>query len=267
MRILAVPWDISSFSNERDDIASLTYSRGEVQLRIDRASFREHRGRARFSIAHEIGHLILFRALGSEVFDLAERDDSTYREVEALCDLAASHLLLPRAPLAAALRARGFTRAGVQGLRETFDVSETAVLRATADLLPEGSILDWRRFRRSDEEASTWRVWRTLGPTELEEKRPWLPRGCTLKHLHLPPPSEWEKSDTPHGLRGVQVALGRKRSTHDGMLTHWTDLGGTPRPLLDSEEQGPKMEFGNERMLVALGRAGYSDLAMFLGPS
>ncbi len=94
-----------------EEVASLTFGDGRVRLVIAKGQFLERPRRARFSIAHEIGHLIVLQALGAEGLDLGEGDAEAYAEMERLCDFAASHLLMPREQLAAAVRQRGIGRA------------------------------------------------------------------------------------------------------------------------------------------------------------
>lgn len=99
--------------------------RGGVSLIGDRwvviLNARDSRRRARFTLAHEIGHLVLGGGEGSGGRPACGDRDGA-REQERLCDLFAAELLLP----AAAVRAAWPECGSVEELAERFDVSRAA---------------------------------------------------------------------------------------------------------------------------------------------
>lgn len=268
MGILAVPWDFNAIAKGTSDIASIQFARGELKLQIDRRSFGAYPQRARFSIAHEIGHLIIYRALGPDVFDRAEIDEESYKEVEELCDFAASHLLLPRAQLMAVTRGAGLTNSGVRRVCRTFDVSEAAALRAMADLFPQGAILDWRKFRRHARERYEWRVWKTFRPTDAIADRPWLPAGCTGKHLPLGINLDSLAFNVPRPIQGVELVLGRSVHRYDAVVAKLNPNSLSQfLPMEEDPEKGlPQTLHDDGRLLIVVGTHAHSDLNIFMGP-
>jgi len=202
--------------------ASLSFSDGKVRLHISRERFRSSPARARFSIAHEIGHLILIRTLGPGVINAGETDAAVYNGVEQLCDFAASHLLMPREQLVAALRERDIGRTGIASLARLFDVSREALFRSIADIVPDGAVILWRRFQRNAQEPMVWRVWGSYAPTVGGGARPWLPRGCTLKHLSIEPHIDKLTPDAASLVRGVELKLQSEPTSHDVVLCKWS---------------------------------------------
>jgi hypothetical protein len=233
-----------------------------LTLTIDQKRFKEHPGRARFSIAHEIGHLILLRALGPSAIEHAERSAQSYREAEDLCDLAASHLLLPRAALSKAMRSNGLSSAGIKGICKAFDVSQMAALRAVADLLPDGAGLDWRKYGRTPVELPAWRLWQTLAPLERPEARPWLTRGSTTKKILLPFSLDTLSVDEPRAVYGVTLMRGKRLSRHDGIVVRWPSRSLSRQLAFDNQDRISARRFEGF-VFMLLGAVGKSDLSIF----
>lgn len=204
--------------------ASVSLKNGRAVLEVPKPHFTGASGkykRWRFSIAHEFGHILLLNALGSRAVELARRDKNAYRFVEDLCDYAASHLLMPRAVLTKELRYRGFSHGAVKKLAERFATSETALLRALTDLLPGGAIFIVREFQRHEREEFEARIHFCSSLYSQSPERPWLPRGCTMKHLTR------NRLHTPDGaiVSGardeVSVSLNENCWKLDGIAAPW----------------------------------------------
>jgi Zn-dependent peptidase ImmA (M78 family) len=150
--------------------------------------------RARFSLAHEIGHALLIHTLGnpSLIVSLDETPDH-YRQVEKLCDFAASELLMPPSSVRRALRKHDFSPGGLAGLYDSFLVSKEALARRLATIIPHASVVKWRVYSRAAEEPETMRVVGSYPGYNRGGSRPWLPSGCTTKHLD-PPIVDWAAS-------------------------------------------------------------------------
>lgn len=244
--------------------ASLSFSDGRMQLHISRNRFRSNPRRARFSIAHEMAHVILIRALGPDAIDASESDLASYQAVERLCDFAASHLLLPREQLAAALTERGIGRGGTSELTSLFEVSQEALFRSIADLVPDGSVLLWRRYRRNPREDLTWRVWGSYAPLHATSNRPWLPRGCTLKHLAIGHLLDYIQPDQAMLARDVELQLNGPPTRYDLVATRWssayrqTSMDGVPE-----SPRGRAQESTSDCLVTVLGRKDRIDPRLF----
>ncbi|MCC7369026.1 MAG: ImmA/IrrE family metallo-endopeptidase [Chloroflexi bacterium] len=100
--------------------------------------------RQRFTIAHEIGHAILFERLAGQPEVLAAlREPAHWADTEALCDVAAHELLVPLDELLPAVRSAGVSLRGVERLAARFRVAREV---ACARLLAAGalSLSVWR---------------------------------------------------------------------------------------------------------------------------
>lgn len=247
--------------------AALKVMDNKITLCVSRENFEKAPARARFSIAHELGHLILYKVLGPSFLKHCEDGPDAYQRAERLCDFAASHLLIPRSRLAEALRSRGFTAQGVTDIERIFDVSSTALLRAIADLVPEGSVLEWRHFCRNPREAKTWRVLRTYAPSAASDHSSWMPNGCTLKHVQgierpdsLPP-------GEPVAHRNVTLTLGASKTLRDAVVCHWplqeTSLQYSITPRAQRETTGFVQDRDQGRLMMLVGKSGHVDYRQF----
>jgi hypothetical protein len=255
--------------------ASLRLVDDRLVLWVAQSKFEnpQTRQRARFSIAHEIGHLLLFQTFGPEFLQHSEADEKSFVLTERLCDYVASHLLIPRSSLAEALRARGFTSHGFNYLRKLFDVSASSLFRAIADLPPLGSIIEWRSYRRHSGEHMAWRVWETYGSSAAASLSSWLPSGCTLKHaLHIGEVSALTPNE-PVARPNITLSLGGSRVHRDSVICLWPVPGNHAENRLVRTsalgKTGPEFEQDESagRMLMAVGQRGRLDFAQFgVGP-
>lgn len=113
-------------------------------------------GRVAFSIAHEIGHTFFPSTIsGARFRDLCGSDSREADELERLCDLAASELLMPIEEFRSAIRG-DFTLARVQELANTFGSSFEATAFRLATAHPGIAIAGLLRYRlRKSEERLT----------------------------------------------------------------------------------------------------------------
>lgn len=106
----------------------------------------------RFSLAHEIGHLELFKRTGlHQAFghiDIKQRTDVDSREVEELCDYFASELLMPTEFWQDLIDDEGLSLTTLQKLRAISDVSFTRAARRLTDIANvECAIILWEAIR------------------------------------------------------------------------------------------------------------------------
>ena len=86
--------------------------------------------RQRFTIAHEIGHAILFESMRERPEMLTRlRDPALWAEVEALCDVAASELLVPVEALVQLLSQHGSSMRALARLADRFRVAREVLYR------------------------------------------------------------------------------------------------------------------------------------------
>ena len=113
--------------------------RGAVERHRDRwvviLNSADSRGRARFTLAHEIGHILLWeqREARAGVVGGAAVDPRSCRSAhsaEALCDRFAAELLMPAHAVHEAWRALG----SVDAVARRFDVSRAAAARRLREL-------------------------------------------------------------------------------------------------------------------------------------
>lgn len=134
--------------------------------------------RARFTIAHELGHVLLCESLRDQPGTLrALRDPEHWDAVERLCNQAAAELLMPSEDFRQQLDGREISKSLLVELRERYGVSWTALAIRFNDLLGLG-VSSWRRYQRHANERITFRVHRCWGSGDN-----WMPKGLTTRYL------------------------------------------------------------------------------------
>ena len=106
---------------------------------------RQPRLRHRFSIAHELSHLLLEDVLGKETIHrrrrFAPHQDPEGQRIEALCNMMASSLLMPKERVTEIASRVGWTAGSVQMIAKNFDVSFEAAARRYAKVNPHPSAM------------------------------------------------------------------------------------------------------------------------------
>lgn len=223
LEVLDVPF-VYQNTNSGAAQASVSIRDGRLVLEVPKPNFRRGSGmskRWRFSIAHEFAHIVLIRTLGASVVTLTHRDRNTHQYVERLCDYAASHILLPRSKVLAEVRKLGFSRLAVDHIQRFFQVSETAALRAMDDLLPGGALFTIREFKRNDRETFEPRVSFCSSLYARGSGQPWLPQGCTMKHLELAEPIESMDEIKDPRFSSLRLSLNDKVWELDAVVLPW----------------------------------------------
>lgn len=127
--ILAMASDLGVSSVEPRDISSDGYlgvlhdKSVVIRYRRDNSANRN-----RFTIAHELGHILIARALGRGLERRVDREGTRDNAEERAANRIASELLMPEESVAQALSARHTIWSVVHGLRRRFRVSETAMV-------------------------------------------------------------------------------------------------------------------------------------------
>jgi len=136
--------------------------------------------RRRFSVAHEVGHILLFDAVADDPALVQElRSASVWKRIERLCNICAAHLLMPTSTFRAAVDgALPPTQESVESLALQFHVSLEAAARRIPEVHPEWSLIFWQystQHRRGP-------AWRTTVASQAEG-REFLPDGLSSSRL------------------------------------------------------------------------------------
>lgn len=192
--------------------------------------------RQRFTVAHELAHLILLRDLGDHPEELSRlgAPDALPR-VERLCDTAAAELLLPPDAMAGAMAAHGLHEHGLVALYDLFRVSWTALLIRIGELLDGCAVTLWRRWARPDRtERQALRVVSVKGTAG----GPWLPEGLTARYLSGSLVDDAYAG--AHGRGELDVRLGGRSARWRAVAVGFRHL--PPRHRLDERGQVRTLE-------------------------
>ena len=152
---------------------------GRFSVFVNRSrSWRRHR----FTIAHEIGHIIILRATATErrlVRALLKPTPELWRDLERVCNIAAAEILMPREEFQTQYEAHSFSVLGLRLLYDRFLTSFAALLVRIADTSPDRTVAVWKRFARHGNEATRLRVAACYSGLHAA----WLPKGLTSGHL------------------------------------------------------------------------------------
>ncbi len=135
--------------------------------------------RKRFTVAHEIGHILLLEALAHSPADLNDlRAAESWKAAERLCNLAAAELLVPLDDFRTNIDEHSLSPGGLRFLYDRYLTSyDTLFVRFTESFGPSAVVL-WRFHARDAGEGRTFRVVRCFGDAGLP-----LHEGLPAKHL------------------------------------------------------------------------------------
>jgi hypothetical protein len=153
----------------------------QIWLSGDKANWR----RERFTIAHEIAHVLVFSAWATahEANPSDASPDHDERELESLCNLGAAELLMPTRPLTACLAENGISPEGLRKLYDACLVSYETMLYRLAEITPSSAVILWRNYARRSTESEKLRVVTSYQRYRTSTHAPWLPKGCTATHI------------------------------------------------------------------------------------
>jgi hypothetical protein len=198
-----------------------------MAIHVHDPSFDRNYRRTRFSIAHELVHALIIRVLDNP--SLVASLDATpegLAELESVCDIGASHLLMPPRLIRDRLRVHGLTPPGLLNLYDEFLVSRDALLYGIASVLPRGSAMRWRHIARTPQEPVAWRIVGSYPRYGSDPQRPWLPRGATAKHLSQNLPDVVARTGAVLSCDSLTVTLGKRDWRR---AAYGTFLGSRPR--------------------------------------
>lgn len=142
----------------------------------------QHWSRQRFTIAHELAHIILFSEFADEPEALRRlRSRELWSVVERACNAAAAELLMPANDVSAAVGWAGLDPRGLSELQARYAVSWSALLVRLSEVLCL-PVAVFRCHARHLSEPVQWRVHRVYGAAHGV----WFPTGMTTRHLSVP---------------------------------------------------------------------------------
>lgn len=143
-------------NNDLTEHGQLTVVDGRWHVRVPLQMSGERR---RFSVAHELGHILLFTAVADHP-DLVKqlRSQELFTRVERLCNIGAAHILMPTVPFLAALNEQGTPdRHTVETLASHFHVSLETAARRVTEVAPEWSLVIWE-YSTQHRKGPAWRI-------------------------------------------------------------------------------------------------------------
>lgn len=192
--------------------------------------------RQRFTIAHELGHILLLNALVQTPSLLAAlRAPEHWAQAERLCNLAAAELLIPQEDLLRELQKFQLSSRGLLQLYDRYMTSLTPLFIRLSEVLPGSSVSLWRKHARHPHEPEALRVVRCI----RHKDGPWLPAGLTAKHLN-PPLVEFALERGEATNVEVEFKLGGRCTRLDGVAIRF--------PLKRSALSLPLPILGNARV-------------------
>ena len=165
-----------------DALLMLRDGKLEIDLKQDLRNWR----RQRFTLAHELVHVVVMMLMQKAGVRQQSLDAAEHSQLEALCDSGAAELLMPTSRFTQEIFRCGITKSSILQLLDTFLVSPQALLRRIGELVPNSSVIAWRKYSRHSREDSILRVVSTFPGYRAAAKTPWLPKGCTERHIIIP---------------------------------------------------------------------------------
>ncbi|HVT19058.1 MAG TPA: ImmA/IrrE family metallo-endopeptidase [Thermoanaerobaculia bacterium] len=135
--------------------------------------------RQRFTIAHEIGHILVLQTLRQVNRIQLLRQPSAWRVVEGLCNAFAAELLMPRADTLESLKKFGFSLDGLRYLYDRYLTSHLALYIRLKQVIPGATITLWCRQVRHEGDRAALRVVKCY----RSHHGPWLPLGLSSRYL------------------------------------------------------------------------------------
>jgi Zn-dependent peptidase ImmA (M78 family) len=148
---------------------------------IIKINSKHNNNRQNFSLAHELGHLLIDNILAGESPNKVEfRSSTRSNDIERLCNISATELLMPEAIFSEYMITIGSSIYSISKLSEIFKVSLRAVLIRVAELSKKTRVgLCWRHWTNNKSENLTLE-WCTK-PNNAESKYSYRPIKQTIE--------------------------------------------------------------------------------------
>ena len=139
-----------------------------------------HWRRQRFTIAHELGHILILESLADDPTMLNElRRDENWHQLERLCNFAAAEILIPEDDLIRILHTLSPDTNIVRTLYDRYLCSLAPLFIRLVSVFDGLSVSLWREHARHGGEQRRFRVAQCYG----SHRKTWMPEGMTAKHL------------------------------------------------------------------------------------
>lgn len=213
--------------------AALISDGATLKIAVDEEDFLTRWRRVRFSIAHELVHVLIMRILRSpDLIAALDASKSAHKSLEDLCNLGAAEILMPSATTRLFLSRGILEPSGLRKLYDNFLVSRSLVIQRVADLLPNGSVIRWRRYARKPQEQRCMRVVSSY-PYASESRCRWLPSGCTTRHISPTIVEQVAERREPIAQESLTISLGRQRSKCTAFATFFPSLARDDHPIFE----------------------------------
>ena len=164
---------------------------------------RQHYYRQRFSLAHEVGHVVLSKLAGPFSNRDLHNSNGLRHEEEIICDLFASAILIPKIEFEKALPESDIlSQRHIHSLARQFRVSKGAVLRRIA--LLQGCVLILWDYMRNPLKQKSHRAERItqVYPFASQLSKHFVPLYCTLNHSRFSPNIVLDSFHSGHAVSG-----------------------------------------------------------------
>jgi len=168
---------ISNNSLEKDALLFIKNSQYTIEFKNS-----QNWRRQRFTIAHEIFHVVLFDLFG----DIIDFNKVDLKRIEYICNLGASEILVPKWSIKKDTENSQISMSIINTMIEKYKVSYSVIFRKLNSLSPETSIYIWKKYARKPEDKNEYRVFQAFQTYTKNLQYPYLPLGCTTKHLSTP---------------------------------------------------------------------------------
>lgn len=135
--------------------------------------------RQRFTVAHEIMHVLLYQLFNGHL----DFNNIDIEQLENICNLGASKILLPKSHVLKDTQSIEHDYLYFNNLVKKYDVSLSALLWRLNDLNPNKSYFIWKKYARNHNDDNEYRVYLSFQKYTKHLIYPYLPVGCTQKHL------------------------------------------------------------------------------------
>ena len=201
LKRLAFGWGVASIT-ERDiySEAMLIPTEGNYEIILKKATQTSQMRRQRFSLAHELGHLLLQKSEKSGA-TLKYRGHGYSDEEERLCDQISAEILMPRMAFYEDGWMEGWSLKSLRTLSGKYDTSLPATAVRMVDLMPEEALMGvWK----VSEEGKAALQWPHAGKTRYA-----LPSPSTLSEERMELVGRaWNSFQIEEGI--APVRLGRR---------------------------------------------------------
>ena len=214
LETLAKKWGVNSIEErEIESDAMLLPSKNGYSIVLKKSERPGLSVRQRFSLAHELGHLLLLKSQAPAASGVV-RTASKYRdpgysdEEEHLCDQIAAEILMPRMAFQEDGWMEGWALRSSRTLARKYDTSIPATARRMIDLMPEETLMGvWKVSSVNGEGERAELLWQHFGKTWYR-----IPGSSTVSAQRLQLINRAWNSDQDQVEPGfMPVKLGRRR--------------------------------------------------------